>query len=232
MRTHQGGDDCSYSCVTQEEDAKGKVGIALSKELMAVAGNALKVNISTLGPLVFPIPDPEERPQAQDQELRPRLQAGGRALLHPRRRPRSAGRAREEPRADSTPRVAVEDDAAQVRQHLQQLHPVRAILLRGQRPDEHRRPGVADRVRVRVQVQQCRLESPPHRRWRSQESMDGGDRQVSGARAEGVATRPVKARAQTQKRSMFAVLLMISQLVYICMQQLSHTFTMSASVRL
>ncbi|CAL9044185.1 unnamed protein product, partial [Musa banksii] len=133
-------------------------------------------------PGAAPLPgrhDPEERPQAQDQELRPRLQAGGRALLHPRRRPRSAGRAREEPRTYSTPHGAVEDDGAQVRQHLQQLPPLRAILLRGQRPDEQTRPGVADRVRVRVQVQQCRLERPPHRQWRSQESMYGGDRQVS-----------------------------------------------------
>ncbi|CAL9092314.1 unnamed protein product, partial [Musa textilis] len=143
-------------------------------------------------PGAAPLPgrhDPEERPQAQDQELRPRLQAGGRALVHPRRRPRSAGRAREEPLADSTPHGAVEDGAAQVPQHLQQLPPVRPVLLRGQRPDEQRRRGVADRVRVRVQVQQCRLVSSPHRQWRSQVSMDGGYRQVFGARAAGGATR-------------------------------------------
>ncbi|KAG6504131.1 hypothetical protein ZIOFF_036461 [Zingiber officinale] len=54
VRTHRGADDRSYSCVTQAEDEEGKLGIALSKDLMAVAGAALKVNISTLGPLVLP----------------------------------------------------------------------------------------------------------------------------------------------------------------------------------
>ena len=33
----------------------GKVGVHLSKELMAIAGHALKANITTLGPLVLPI---------------------------------------------------------------------------------------------------------------------------------------------------------------------------------
>ncbi|XP_074566001.1 3-ketoacyl-CoA synthase 20-like [Curcuma longa] len=55
VRTHKGADDRSYSCVTQEEDAEGKVGVALSKDLMGVAGNALKANISTLGPIVLPL---------------------------------------------------------------------------------------------------------------------------------------------------------------------------------
>jgi 3-ketoacyl-CoA synthase len=31
------------------------VGVRLTKELMAVAGEALKVNVTTLGPLVLPI---------------------------------------------------------------------------------------------------------------------------------------------------------------------------------
>ncbi|XP_074582622.1 putative 3-ketoacyl-CoA synthase 20 [Curcuma longa] len=55
VRTHRGADDRSYSCVTQEEDAEGKVGVALSKDLVAVAGSALKANITTLGPLVLPL---------------------------------------------------------------------------------------------------------------------------------------------------------------------------------
>lgn len=33
----------------------GTVGVRLSKELMAVAGEALKVNVTTLGPLVLPM---------------------------------------------------------------------------------------------------------------------------------------------------------------------------------
>ncbi|CAI0389676.1 unnamed protein product [Linum tenue] len=53
VRTHKGSDDKCFSCVTQEEDANGKVGVTLSKDLMAVAGDALKTNITTLGPLVL-----------------------------------------------------------------------------------------------------------------------------------------------------------------------------------
>ena len=44
-----------FSCVTQMEDSNGKVGVALSKDLMAVVGDALKTNITTLGPLVLPV---------------------------------------------------------------------------------------------------------------------------------------------------------------------------------
>ncbi|XP_019189925.1 PREDICTED: 3-ketoacyl-CoA synthase 11-like [Ipomoea nil] len=55
VRTHKGSDDKCFSCITQLEDANGKVGVSLSKELMAVAGDALKTNITTLGPLVLPM---------------------------------------------------------------------------------------------------------------------------------------------------------------------------------
>ncbi|KAK6912649.1 3-Oxoacyl-[acyl-carrier-protein (ACP)] synthase III, C-terminal [Dillenia turbinata] len=55
VRTHKGADDKCFSCVTQQEDPVGKIGVALSKDLMAVAGDALKTNITTLGPLVLPM---------------------------------------------------------------------------------------------------------------------------------------------------------------------------------
>ncbi|KAK4340664.1 hypothetical protein RND71_039165 [Anisodus tanguticus] len=55
VRTHKGADDRSYGCVFQEEDEKKNVGVALSKDLMTVAGEALKTNITTLGPLVLPM---------------------------------------------------------------------------------------------------------------------------------------------------------------------------------
>ncbi|KAK9087078.1 hypothetical protein Syun_029472 [Stephania yunnanensis] len=55
VRTHKGADDHSFSCVFQEEDDTGEVGVALSKDLMAVAGEALKTNITTLGPLTLPM---------------------------------------------------------------------------------------------------------------------------------------------------------------------------------
>ncbi|CAI9775929.1 unnamed protein product [Fraxinus pennsylvanica] len=55
VRTHKGAEEKSYSCVFQEEDDTKQVGVALSKDLMAVAGEALKTNITTLGPLVLPM---------------------------------------------------------------------------------------------------------------------------------------------------------------------------------
>ncbi|CAO2822751.1 unnamed protein product [Amaranthus hypochondriacus] len=55
VRTHKGSDDKCFSCVYQQEDPSGKIGVSLSKELMAVAGDALKTNITTLGPLVLPM---------------------------------------------------------------------------------------------------------------------------------------------------------------------------------
>ncbi|KAG0593305.1 hypothetical protein M758_1G313200 [Ceratodon purpureus] len=55
VRTHKGADDKCFRCVYQEEDDAGKVGVTLSKDLMAIAGDALKTNITTLGPLVLPL---------------------------------------------------------------------------------------------------------------------------------------------------------------------------------
>ncbi|KAK7285739.1 hypothetical protein RJT34_20519 [Clitoria ternatea] len=54
VRTHKGSDDKNYKCVYQREDDSGKIGVCLARELMAVAGDALKTNITTLGPLVLP----------------------------------------------------------------------------------------------------------------------------------------------------------------------------------
>ncbi|CAN1169192.1 3-ketoacyl-CoA synthase 11 [Linum perenne] len=55
VRTNKGSDDKCFSCVTQMEDSSGKIGVSLSKDLMGVAGDALKTNITTLGPLVLPM---------------------------------------------------------------------------------------------------------------------------------------------------------------------------------
>nr|AGK30001.1 3-ketoacyl-CoA synthase [Gossypium raimondii]KJB12201.1 hypothetical protein B456_002G005600 [Gossypium raimondii] len=55
VRTHCGAIDKAFKCVYQEEDNVGKIGVSLSKDLMAIAGNAFKTNITTLGPLVLPI---------------------------------------------------------------------------------------------------------------------------------------------------------------------------------
>lgn len=54
VRTHKGADDKSYRCISQEEDPDGYVGIKLNIDLMTIAGEALKSNITTIGPLVLP----------------------------------------------------------------------------------------------------------------------------------------------------------------------------------
>ncbi|WVZ81674.1 hypothetical protein U9M48_029027 [Paspalum notatum var. saurae] len=54
VRTLTGAQDSAYTCVFQEEDDRGNVGINLNKDLMTIAGNALKANITAMGPLVLP----------------------------------------------------------------------------------------------------------------------------------------------------------------------------------
>ncbi|KAM7462890.1 hypothetical protein LguiA_031011 [Lonicera macranthoides] len=53
--THKGADDKSYRCVVREEDEGKALGLSLSKDIIAVAGETLKTNITTLGPLVLPV---------------------------------------------------------------------------------------------------------------------------------------------------------------------------------
>lgn len=48
-------DDESYSAVFQCEDGSGATGVRLSKKIVEVAGNAMKVNLTQLGPLVLPL---------------------------------------------------------------------------------------------------------------------------------------------------------------------------------
>lgn len=55
VRTHKGADDKCYTCVYQQQDEYRNVGVSLSKDLMGVAGDALKTNITTLGPLILPL---------------------------------------------------------------------------------------------------------------------------------------------------------------------------------
>jgi len=54
VRTLTGAQDSAYTCVFQQEDDNGNVGVNLNKDLMTIAGNALKANISAMGPLVLP----------------------------------------------------------------------------------------------------------------------------------------------------------------------------------
>lgn len=54
VRTHVGADDLAYDAIFQMEDKTGIRGVKLSKNIMDVAGEALKKNLTTLAPLVFP----------------------------------------------------------------------------------------------------------------------------------------------------------------------------------
>jgi 3-ketoacyl-CoA synthase len=55
VRTNLAASDEAFSCVYEQEDGRGHRGVRLSKDLMAIAGEALKANITTLGPLVLPL---------------------------------------------------------------------------------------------------------------------------------------------------------------------------------
>ncbi|CDF37249.1 3-ketoacyl-CoA synthase [Chondrus crispus] len=55
VRTHVGADDLAYDSIFQMEDKCGIRGVKLSKNIMDVAGGALKKNVTTLAPLVFPL---------------------------------------------------------------------------------------------------------------------------------------------------------------------------------
>jgi len=54
VRVHKGAIDKAYKSVWQEEDKEGKKGVRISKDLMSVVGDALKSNLTVLGPQVLP----------------------------------------------------------------------------------------------------------------------------------------------------------------------------------
>ncbi|KAL9142265.1 hypothetical protein ABFS82_14G157800 [Erythranthe guttata] len=55
LRTHLGSNDRAYKSVLQQVDATGKLGMSISKDLISVAGDALRSNITALAPSVLPI---------------------------------------------------------------------------------------------------------------------------------------------------------------------------------
>lgn len=54
VRTHMASHDQSYKAIFMENDEEGNRGVRLSKQLLSVAANALKTNITMLAPLVLP----------------------------------------------------------------------------------------------------------------------------------------------------------------------------------
>merc|ERR1719163_4440 len=55
VRTHMGADDEAYDSVFQDQDKDGKQGVRLSRKIMVVAGDALRSNMTRLGPKVLPV---------------------------------------------------------------------------------------------------------------------------------------------------------------------------------
>ncbi|KAI4990885.1 hypothetical protein ZWY2020_039256 [Hordeum vulgare] len=55
LRTHHGADDAAYNAAVQMEDEDGGVGVALTKDLVRVAGAGLRSHIATLAPYVLPV---------------------------------------------------------------------------------------------------------------------------------------------------------------------------------
>ncbi|KAG6409667.1 hypothetical protein SASPL_127709 [Salvia splendens] len=53
VRTHKGADNRIFGSVYQEDSEKHK-GLKISRDLVEVGGDAIKTNITTLGPLVLP----------------------------------------------------------------------------------------------------------------------------------------------------------------------------------
>ncbi|XP_030456613.1 3-ketoacyl-CoA synthase 20-like [Syzygium oleosum] len=55
VHTHTARWDRSYECIFQEEDPWGQVGVTITKDLMAVAINAIEANIAVFGRLILPM---------------------------------------------------------------------------------------------------------------------------------------------------------------------------------
>lgn len=55
VRTHKRAQDKSYTCVFFRKDESERLGVSLSKDVMAMASEALKTNITALGPMVLPM---------------------------------------------------------------------------------------------------------------------------------------------------------------------------------
>ncbi|WZY79184.1 hypothetical protein YC2023_025568 [Brassica napus] len=54
VRTNKAKDDRAYRCIYQDIDSELKQGVSITKDVITVAGDVLKMNLTTLGPLVLP----------------------------------------------------------------------------------------------------------------------------------------------------------------------------------
>ena len=62
VRVHLGCEDDAFGCMGNGEDSEGIQGVFLRRNVVNVAGRALKVNLQRLGPLVLPITEMVRRP--------------------------------------------------------------------------------------------------------------------------------------------------------------------------
>ncbi|CAN8265552.1 unnamed protein product [Cochlearia groenlandica] len=54
VRTNKARDDHAYRCIYQDIDSEETQGVSITKDVIRVAGDMLKVNLTSLGPLVLP----------------------------------------------------------------------------------------------------------------------------------------------------------------------------------
>lgn len=54
VRTNKAKDDRTYLCIYQDIDSEEKQGVSITKDVINVAGDVLKMNLTSLGPLVLP----------------------------------------------------------------------------------------------------------------------------------------------------------------------------------
>ncbi|XP_010442368.2 PREDICTED: probable 3-ketoacyl-CoA synthase 21 [Camelina sativa] len=54
VRTNKAKDDRAYRCIYQDIDSEEKQGVSITKDVISVAGEMLKMNLTSLGPLVLP----------------------------------------------------------------------------------------------------------------------------------------------------------------------------------
>jgi len=99
VRVHKGASDSAYHSVYQEEDKENRKGVRLSRDLMNIVGEALKSNMTELGPLVLPWMEQikffksfilarifKQLGKKTSSNLCPRFQKGIPAFLYPCRR--------------------------------------------------------------------------------------------------------------------------------------------------
>jgi hypothetical protein len=71
LRTHHGVDDAAFNAALLMEDEECNLGVALTKDLVRVAGAALRRHITTLGPQVLPVSEMLHDPAAAEKGLEP-----------------------------------------------------------------------------------------------------------------------------------------------------------------